>query len=43
VFGSAEACLGETRRGEFIAGQLGFIDYLASLAAEPHFAERRLP
>ena len=43
VFGSAEACLGETRRGEFIAGQVGFIDYLASLAAEPHFAERRLP
>lgn len=43
VFGSAEACLGETRRGEFIAGQVGFIDYLSSLAAEPHFAERRLP
>jgi hypothetical protein len=43
VFGAAEACLGETRRGAFIDQQLGFIDYLASLAAEPHFAERRLP
>ena len=43
VFGAAEACLAESRRGAFIDRQLGFIDYLASLAAEPHFAERRLP
>lgn len=43
VFGAAEACLGETRRGEFIDGKVGFVDYLASLAAEPHFAERQLP
>ncbi len=43
VFGAAEGCLGETQRGAFIDQKLGFIDYLASLAAEPHFAERRLP
>jgi hypothetical protein len=43
VFGAAESCLGETKRGAFIDQQLGFIDYIASLAAEPHFAERRLP
>jgi hypothetical protein len=43
VFGAAEGCLGETKRGAFIDQQLGFIDYMASLAAEPHFAERRLP
>lgn len=43
VFGSAEACLGETERPAFISQQSGFIDYLASLAAEPHFAQRRAP
>lgn len=42
VFGGAEACLGETKRPAFIAQQAGFIDYLASLAAEPHFRQRRL-
>ena len=42
VFGAAEGCLGETKRGAFIDQQVGFIDYMASLAAEPHFAERRL-
>lgn len=43
TFGAAEGCLGESKRGAFIAGQLGFVDYLASLAAEPHFIQRRLP
>lgn len=43
VFGAAEACLGETQRPAFISQQAGFIDYFASLAAEPHFAQRRLP
>jgi len=43
VFGSPEACLGETKRGEFIDRKRGFVDYLASLAAEPHFTQRKLP
>ncbi len=43
VFGSDEACLGETRRSAFVDRELGFVDYLASLAAEPHFAERVAP
>jgi Protein of unknown function (DUF1588)/Protein of unknown function (DUF1592)/Protein of unknown function (DUF1595)/Protein of unknown function (DUF1587) len=42
VYGAAEACLGETKRGAFIDQQLGFIDYFASLAAEPHFSQRSL-
>lgn len=41
VFGASEACLGETRRGDFVAGDVGFLTYLASLAGEPHFASRR--
>ncbi len=43
VFGAPEACLGETKRADFIGKRLGFVDYLASLAAEPHFRQRRLP
>ena len=43
INGSTEACLGETKRGAFIDQQLGFVDYFASLAAEPHFAARELP
>lgn len=43
VYGGAEECLGETKRPGFIDQQLGFVDYLASLAAEPHFSQRRLP
>lgn len=43
VNGVAEACLGETKRGAFIDRQVGFVDYLASLAAEPHFRQRRAP
>jgi hypothetical protein len=42
VFGAPEACLGEAKRGAFIDHKLGFVDYLASLAAEPHFSQRRL-
>ena len=42
VHGAPEACLGETKRPAFIDQQLGFVDYLASLAAEPHFSQRRL-
>lgn len=43
VNGAAEECLGETKRGAFIARQVGFVDYIASLAAEPHFRQRRAP
>lgn len=43
INGAAEACLGETKRGAFIDQQLGFVDYFASLAAEPHFSSRALP
>ncbi len=43
VNGVAEACLGESKRGAFIDRQVGFVDYLASLAAEPHFRQRRAP
>jgi hypothetical protein len=42
VYGAPEACLGETKRPDFTAQNLSFIDYLASLAAEPHFTQRRL-
>ncbi len=41
VFGGTESCLGETKRPAFVGQQLGFVDYFASLAAEPHFVERR--
>jgi len=40
AFGEALSCSGETRRAEFMAGEIGFVDYLASLAAEPHFTQR---
>jgi hypothetical protein len=43
VHGGADACLGETERPAFSAGRAGFIDYLASLAAEPHFRMRARP
>lgn len=42
VFGAPEACLGEGKRGAFIDREASFVDYLASLAAEPHFSQRRL-
>jgi hypothetical protein len=41
AFANAVACLGETRRGDFVAGKLGFIDYFASLAAEPSLTRRK--
>jgi hypothetical protein len=41
VHGAADACLGEAKRPAFKTGEAGFIDYLASLAAEPHFRMRR--
>lgn len=40
-FGTDEACLGESRRAEFMSGALGFVDYWTSLAGEPHFRTRR--
>jgi hypothetical protein len=43
VYGAPEACLGETKRASFIEQKVGFLDYLASLAAEPHFRQRTLP
>lgn len=42
AFGGPLTCAAETRRAEFIAGTIGFIDYLASHAGEPHFTERRV-
>ena len=41
AFANPSSCLGETRRAEFVKGTLGFVDYLASLAAEPSFTRRR--
>jgi hypothetical protein len=41
AFANAVACLGETKRAEFVAGKLGFIDYYASLAAEPSLTRRK--
>jgi hypothetical protein len=40
AFGEALSCAGETQRAAFMAGEIGFVDYLASLAAEPHFRQR---
>jgi Protein of unknown function (DUF1588)/Protein of unknown function (DUF1592)/Protein of unknown function (DUF1595)/Protein of unknown function (DUF1587) len=41
TFASNVACLGEARRADFTAGGLGFLDYFASLAAEPSFTRRQ--
>jgi hypothetical protein len=41
AFGETVSCAGETRRQEFVDGNIGFVDYLASLAGEPHFIQRR--
>lgn len=41
AFGETVSCSGETRRQEFVDGNIGFVDYLASLAGEPHFVQRR--
>jgi hypothetical protein len=40
AFGGALSCSGETQREAFMTGEIGFVDYLASLAAEPHFTQR---
>jgi hypothetical protein len=42
AFGEEVSCAGESRRAEFMDGSIGFVDYLASLAAEPHFTQRRV-
>jgi hypothetical protein len=42
AYGGELTCAGETRREEFMRGDIGFIDYLASLAGEPHFTQRRI-
>ena len=41
AFGTETACLGETEQAKFMSGALGFVDYLASLAAEPNFGGRQ--
>jgi len=41
AFANNVACLGETQRAQFVAGKLGFIDYYASLAAEPSLSRRK--
>ncbi|HTV20349.1 MAG TPA: DUF1588 domain-containing protein [Polyangiaceae bacterium] len=43
AFGEPLSCSGETQRAAFMAGEIGFVDYLASLAAEPHFTQRSVP
>lgn len=43
AFGMEEACLAESRRQDFASGAIGLLDYLASVAGEPHFVARRLP
>jgi hypothetical protein len=40
AFGEALSCAGEGQRQAFIQGEIGFVDYLASLAAEPRFTQR---
>lgn len=42
AFGEELTCAGESRRAEFMRGDIGFVDYMASLAGEPHFSSRRL-
>jgi hypothetical protein len=41
AYANGVACLGETRRAEFVSGALGFLDYYASLAGEPSFTRRK--
>jgi hypothetical protein len=42
AFGEALSCAGESQRAAFMQGDIGFVDYLASLAAEPRFTQRSL-
>lgn len=41
AYANGAPCLAEGRRPEFIAGTLGYVDYLASLATEPTFTRRK--
>ncbi len=41
VFATDEACLGESQRTALSTNGTGFVNYLISLAAEPHFTTRR--
>jgi hypothetical protein len=43
AFGEALSCAGESQRAAFMQGDIGFVDYLASLAAEPRFTQRLTP
>jgi hypothetical protein len=40
AFGEALSCAGEGEREAFMQGEIGIVDYLASLAAEPRFTQR---
>lgn len=42
AFGEQLTCAAESQRGAFISGEIGIVDYLASLAGEPHFTQRVL-
>jgi Protein of unknown function (DUF1588)/Protein of unknown function (DUF1592)/Protein of unknown function (DUF1595)/Protein of unknown function (DUF1587) len=42
AFGEALSCAGEGQRQAFIQGEIGVVDYLASLAGEPRFTQRVL-
>lgn len=41
AYANGVPCLAEGRRPAFIAGTLGYVDYLASLASEPTFTRRK--
>ncbi|HEX9620692.1 MAG TPA: DUF1588 domain-containing protein [Polyangiaceae bacterium] len=40
AFGVGTSCLGESARAGFASGEIGFAEYFASLAGEPHFTRR---
>ena len=41
AYANGVGCLGESRRSEFVAGTIGFVDYYASLAGEPSLTRRK--
>ena len=41
AYANGVSCVAETRRAEFVAGTIGFVDYIASLATEPSFRRRK--
>ncbi len=45
VFGGAggQTCLAESARDQLVAGEIGLVDYIAELAAAPHFTRRAMP